>query len=190
MRWLKRTARVKRRACRAVLKGTEGNKCVQVFGPSHTVCVRVPSFSGTAVACFPTWLVVGGTAVAAWMEGTACARRLPSATVLLPSRPRTLPTAQATKPLPQPLSYGQPEWECKVRAWFMRHNKPGGFCVYKTALSFSTGAGLAHPAAMRAPLFYLPRASGAQNLVCLTARKIFTVVGPAARVSSSTSLDL
>ena len=72
---------------------------------------------------------------------------------------------------------------------FMRHNKPGGFCVYKTALSFSTGAGLAHPAAMRAPLFYLPRASGAQNLVCLTAHKIFTVVGPAARVSSSTSLD-
>ena len=45
------------------------SKCVQVFGPSHTVCVRVPSFSGTAVACFPTWLVVGGTAVAAWMEG-------------------------------------------------------------------------------------------------------------------------
>ena len=70
----------------------------------------------------------------------------------------------------------------KVRAWFMRHNKPGGFCVYKTALSFSTGAGLAHPAAMRAPLFYLPRASGAQNLVCLTAHKIFTVVGPALRV--------
>ena len=75
-----------------------------------------------------------------------------------------------------------PSGSAKVRAWFMRHNKPGVFCVYKTALSFSTGAGLAHPAAMRAPLFYLPRASGAQNLVCLTAHKIFTVVGPALRV--------
>ena len=72
----------------------------------------------------------------------------------------------------------------------MRHNKPGGFCVYKTALSFSTGAGLAHPAAMRAPLFYLPRASGAQNLACLTAHKILLRSARSCGFSSSTCLEL
>ena len=83
-----------------------------------------------------------------------------------------------------------PSGSAKVRAWFMRHNKPGGFCVYKTALSFSTGAGLAHPAAMRAPLFYVPRASGAQNLACLTAHKILLRSARSCGFSSSTCLEL
>ena len=83
-----------------------------------------------------------------------------------------------------------PSGSAKVRAWFMRHNKPGGFCVYKTALSFSTGAGLAHPAAMRAPLFYLPRASGAQNLVCLRHTRYLRSSARPCGFSSSTCLEL